>query len=117
MPLCAKSDCGEMYSSTQSGILGIGSSVINLDADDELCTVQRVIGGTVSDKANVAVYAKEDSYLRELMKCGDEHGLTVWYDKDAMWNEFKKQTFLVNDSEKWKSMGVVPVLLNPQWVV
>ena len=108
MPLCAKSDCGDMYSSTQSGILGTGSNVINLDAVDELCTVKRVIGGTVNDKGNVAVYAKEDAYQRELMKCGDERGLSIWYDKDAMWRTFKEQTFLVDDSDKWNSISVVP---------
>ena len=108
MPICAKSDCEELYSSTQSGVLGIGSDIIDLDADNVFGTIKKVIGGTVSDKANVAIYAKEDSYLRELLKCGDNRGLTVWYDKDAQWNEFKKQTFLKDDSEMWKSVGVVP---------
>ena len=108
MPHWAKSDCDDMYSSTQSGILGTGSDIICLDAVDKLCTVRRVIGGTVTDRGNVAVYAKEDAYQRELMKCGDERGLSTWYDKDAMWKKFKEETFLVNDSEKWNSIIVVP---------
>ena len=79
-----------------------------------------MIGGTVSDKANVAIYAKEDSYLRELLKCGDERGLTVWYDKDAMLNEFKKQTFLQDDSDicnLWLLYLGLIWLLHLQWVL
>ena len=108
MPHCAKSDCDIMYSPTQSDVLGTGSNVVNLNVVDGLCTVKRVIGGTVTDKGNVAVYAKEDAYQRELMKCGDERGLSTWYDKDAMWKKFKEETFLVNDSEIWNSIIVVP---------
>ena len=35
MPHWAKSDCDNMYYSTQSGTLGTGSNVFNLDAVDE----------------------------------------------------------------------------------
>ena len=42
MPLCAKSDCGELYSSTQSGVLGIGSDIVDLDADNVFCTMKKV---------------------------------------------------------------------------
>ena len=77
MPICSKSDCEELFSATQSGVLGIGSDFVDLSADNVFGKEKIVIGGTVNNKANVAIYSKEDSYVRELLKCGDSHGLTV----------------------------------------
>ena len=94
MSLVAKSDCSD-DSSIQSGVLDTGNDIIDLDAVDGNVYDGTVhaIGGTVHDKGNVAVYAKEDAYQRELMKCGDERGLTVWYDKDQMWRTFRGRRF------------------------
>ena len=105
--LVAKSDCDD--SSTQS-VLDTGGDILDLDTDNGNAYEgnAHAIGGTVRDKGNVAVYAKEDAYQRELMKCGDDRGLTIWYDKDQMWKTFKEKTFLIDDSDKWISISLLP---------
>ena len=43
------------------------------------------VGGIQMDKQNVAIAAKEQSMLEDLMRVPDERGLTVWSDREAQW--------------------------------
>ena len=61
----SKADCGEHFSATQSGDLGIGSVFDDLYIDNVFEKEKTVIGGTLNDKANGALCSNEDSYMKD----------------------------------------------------
>ena len=64
------------------------------------------VGGIEMDKQNVAIAAKEQSMLKDLMQVPDEQGLTVWGDGEVQWQLMKKYCFLTKDDRVWKYVGV-----------
>ena len=60
-----------------------------------------VIGGLV-DHSNVAVFGKDETNVKDLLKCDDFKQLTVWSDQDKKWEVYKQNCFLTDNDDRVK---------------